>query len=256
MEKLRGFEPAKGWDNAQSDWVRMNDEGTENLGFCPMRATKNAAGYDFRCAKTTVIEPLYKSIPVAISLFAGLITEGTPLVDAAKVAMGAFKPTLVPTGVKSYMKSNEWLGLFNRSSNPLKLGIVLANGVGVIDSDYYSNPDNDGHIMFQFLNFGFKPVVLNEYDKLGQGIFQEFLVADQDMEGKDRVGGHGSTDETPVDNSQPTVSTEVPVNTETPVDNSQPTAEIDTSDTEEVESFNTENTETSEIIEEEERGEN
>ena len=62
------------------------------------------------------------------------------------------KPTLVKTGVKSYFGEDEVLILANRSSNPGKKGLILANSIGVIDSDYYGNPDNDGHIMFAFYN--------------------------------------------------------------------------------------------------------
>ena len=61
-------------------------------------------------------------------------------------------PTLIPTGIKAYMLDDEVLYLYNRSSNPKKKGLILANSVGVIDKDYYGNPDNDGHIMFAFYN--------------------------------------------------------------------------------------------------------
>ena len=50
------------------------------------------------------------------------------------------------------MGEDEVLILANRSSNPGKKGLILANSIGVIDSDYYGNPDNDGHIMFAFYN--------------------------------------------------------------------------------------------------------
>ena len=50
------------------------------------------------------------------------------------------------------MQDDEVLILANRSSNPGKKGLILANSIGVIDKDYYGNPDNDGHIMFAFYN--------------------------------------------------------------------------------------------------------
>lgn len=49
------------------------------------------------------------------------------------------------------MPDDEVVLLYNRSSNPKKKGLIMANSVGVIDKDYYGNPDNDGHIMFAFL---------------------------------------------------------------------------------------------------------
>lgn len=63
------------------------------------------------------------------------------------------EPTLVHTGIKANMEKDEALMLYNRSSNPKKLGLVLANGVGVVDADYYNSDDNDGEIMFAFYNF-------------------------------------------------------------------------------------------------------
>ena len=62
------------------------------------------------------------------------------------------KPTLIKTGIKAYMQDDEVLILANRSSNPGKKGLILANSIGVVDKDYYGNEDNDGHIMFAFFN--------------------------------------------------------------------------------------------------------
>lgn len=103
------------------------------------------------------------------------------------------KPVLVPTGIKAYMGEDEFLQLANRSSNPLKRFLVLANGVGVIDSDYYDNPDNEGHIMFQFTNFGLTDVTIKKGERIGQGIFLPFLKADQDTTNALRTGGFGSS---------------------------------------------------------------
>jgi len=47
------------------------------------------------------------------------------------------KPTLVKTGIKAYMQDNEYLMLVNRSSNPGKKGLILANSIGIVDKDYY-----------------------------------------------------------------------------------------------------------------------
>jgi dUTP pyrophosphatase len=58
------------------------------------------------------------------------------------------KPTLVPTGVKAKLDPGTFLQLSVRSSCPLKYWLILANGVGIIDSDYYGNTSNDGEIFF------------------------------------------------------------------------------------------------------------
>ena len=101
----------------------------------PKRATKNAAGYDFEAAEDIVIPAVWKQI----------IHHFT---KKSEVSEKIVKPVLVPTGIKAYMEHDEYLQLANRSSNPLKRFLTLSNGVGVIDSDYYNNPDNEGHIMF------------------------------------------------------------------------------------------------------------
>jgi dUTP pyrophosphatase len=94
------------------------------------------------------------------------------------------------------MESDEGLFLYNRSGNPLKRGLLLANGVGVVDSDYYGNVDNDGHIMFSFWNFGFTPVFIKKGERIGQGVFKKFLLTEDDAltDKKTRVGGYGSTE--------------------------------------------------------------
>lgn len=132
----------------------------------PQRQTLKAAGYDFECSEDTVI-PSYQI---------------------------GIKPTLVPTGVKAFMRDTEFLALYNRSSNPLKPKLMLTNGVGVIDGDYYSNPDNDGHIMGQFINLTDEDIVVKKGDRIFQGVFQNFYIADGDSANGKRTGGFGSTE--------------------------------------------------------------
>ena len=131
----------------------------------PVRKTKYSAGYDVEAAEDTVIPKF---------------TPGQ-------------KPTLIKTGIKAYMQDNEYLMLANRSSNPGKKGLILANSVGIIDKDYYGNPDNDGHIMFAFYNIKDEDIVVKKGDAIGQAIFMPFLVADGDMATGERTGGFGST---------------------------------------------------------------
>ena len=109
----------------------------------------------------------------------------------------AFKPgiapTLIKTGIKAYMQPDEMLCLYNRSSNPKKKGLILANSVGIVDKDYYGNPDNDGHIMFAFYNIKDVDVEIKKGECIGQGIFEKYLVADADEATGERKGGFGST---------------------------------------------------------------
>ena len=151
MEKLRGFEVAKGFED-------------KNINL-PIRKTKYSAGYDIEAAENVVI-PSFK--------------KGT-------------NPTLVKTGLKAYMQDDEMLLLYNRSSNPKKKGLILANSVGVVDKDYYGNIDNDGHIMFAFYNIKDEDVEIKKGDAIGQAIFQKYLVTDDDNAEGEREGGFGST---------------------------------------------------------------
>ena len=152
MEKIRGFEIAKGFE----------DKGI-NL---PIRKTKYSAGYDIEAAEDCVI-PAFKPGQV---------------------------PTLIKTGLKSYMADDEYLMLCNRSSNPKKKGLILANSVGVIDKDYYGNPDNDGEFMYAFYNVGTEPLEIKKGDVIGQVVFQKFLICDNDQAEGERLSGFGSTD--------------------------------------------------------------
>lgn len=132
----------------------------------PQRSTKNSAGYDFFCLAHQTLPP--------------------------------FKATLVKTGVKAKFPEDEVLLLFNRSSNPTKKNLILLNGVGVVDSDYFSNQDNDGEIGFMFYNMSHDYIFLEKGDKLGQGVFVKFNVTDDDAADGQRSGGFGSTDKTEV----------------------------------------------------------
>lgn len=127
----------------------------------PKRGTKFSAGYDFECAKETIFQP-----------------------NEIK---------LVPTGIKSYMQEDEFLGIYIRSSIPLKKGLIMANSTGIVDSDYYNNSDNDGHIMFQLKNVTNKVIIIEKHERIGQGIFQKFFITDNDDSNGNRISGFGST---------------------------------------------------------------
>ena len=85
------------------------------------------------------------------------------------------KPTLVKTGIKAYMPEDEYLMLCNRSSNPFKKGLVFPHGIGIIDSDYYGNPDNDGHIMVAFYNFSSELTQIKKGDAIRTSYFPQIF---------------------------------------------------------------------------------
>ena len=173
----------------------------------PVRATKNSAGYDFAAAETIHI-PSIITCQDAINLhlvedtnilsnllFQGAYTPQTYTLDAMKDITKATKskPTLVPTGIKCKLDPNTYLELSVRSSTPLKYWLILANGVGIIDADYYSNPDNDGEIFFQLINLSPVDIIIQKGEVIGQGIIKNFLITEDDAAAGERTGGFGST---------------------------------------------------------------
>ena len=156
----------------------INQDGETSIKL-PERSTKNSAGYDFYASENVVIPSIWKG------LFRRLLGKGKVI-----------KPTIVHTHVKAKMNANEYLLLANRSSNPSKYGLIMANSVGIVDSDYYSNPDNDGDIGFPFYNIFPWDIYIIKDQKLGQGIFHTFLKVDSERTPKKtRSGGFGSTDD-------------------------------------------------------------
>ena len=103
------------------------------------------------------------------------------------------KPTLIPTGLKAYCQPDECYLLLNRSSGPKK-GFLMANSVGLVDSDYYGNEGNDGHFYFAYFNCSDHDIEVKKGDSIGQVLFTKYLVVDNDNAAGVRVGGFGSTD--------------------------------------------------------------
>ena len=128
----------------------------------PKRSTKDSAGYDIKSLSNEIIKP------------------------------GESK--IFNTGVKVCMNSDEVFYLYTRSSIGYKYNVTLANSVGVIDSDYYNNPTNEGHFKIKLINHGDKDFVINIGDKIAQGVFMKYLVVDDEKEiNATRIGGIGST---------------------------------------------------------------
>ena len=129
----------------------------------PERKTAASAGYDIEAGEDAILQP--------------------------------GELTMVPTGVKAYMQPDEVLMIHIRSSMAIKHQLVFMNSVGVVDSDYYNNADNEGHIFIAFWNRGKEAVAIQKGERIAQGIFQKYLTVDGDAagQGAERQGGFGST---------------------------------------------------------------
>lgn len=171
----------------------------------PQRKTAHSAGYDFVTAEDIVIPPHLQGFhflahhTMVDSLFFTHRGEKYNLVDYAQMCnrmkTQQCGPTLVSTGVKCKLDPNTYLELSVRSSTPLKSGIILANGVGIIDADYYNNPGNEGEIFFQLINLTPVAIHIPAGTPIGQGIIKPYLITEDDAAEGERVGGFGSTDD-------------------------------------------------------------
>ena len=140
----------------------VNDEFRKHSGEIklPTRATEHSAGYDFYSPVDVTIQPN--------------------------------EAVLIFTDIKAHMYYDNALLLIPRSSMG-KQPIMIANTVGLIDSDYYENSDNDGNIGFRLLNLGNTPYEIKTGDRIGQGIFIKYGTIKNDNTSGTRVGGFGST---------------------------------------------------------------
>ena len=86
----------------------------------------------------------------------------------------------LPTGIKSCFEKDEVLLLVIRSSMGFKYNIRLCNQVGVIDADYYNNPDNEGHIWVKIQNEGNETITFSKGEVIAQGIFFKYLITESD----------------------------------------------------------------------------
>ena len=128
----------------------------------PHRATPQSAGYDFHILEDLTLKP------------------------------GEIKK--VPTAIKANMNSDEVLMIYIRSSLGFKYNMRMCNQTGIIDSDYYNNKDNEGHIFIAIQNEGQETVNLKANDRFAQGIFMKYLITDNEEEiTSTRTGGIGST---------------------------------------------------------------
>ncbi len=128
----------------------------------PSRDTKYAAGYDIYSLEDFTLKP-------------------TEIIK-------------IPTGIKVDMNDDEVLLLVDRSSQGFKYNVRMCNQVGVIDSDYYNNKENEGHMFIKLENHGDKDYVVKKGDKIIQGIFIKYLTVDNEEEIEiERESGIGST---------------------------------------------------------------
>ena len=118
---------------------------------------------------------------------------GFDLVARENTVIKAFEIKLIPLNVVVKTPKGYGLLLISRSSTPLKKGLQLANGVGVIDQDYCGEEDE---LKMQAYNFTDAPVTIERGERIAQAVFVKVAVPDfvevESMNNLSR-GGFGST---------------------------------------------------------------
>ena len=128
----------------------------------PVRHTNCSAGYDFESILSFELQP------------------------------GEIKK--IPTGIKVQMNQDEMLMIVVRSSTGFKYNVRMCNQVGIIESDYYNNSSNEGHMWIALQNEGSEVFKVESGDRIAQGIFVKFLTVDEEEKiDNERNGGLGST---------------------------------------------------------------
>jgi dUTP pyrophosphatase len=134
-----------------------------NQYLLPSHADEDSAGYDFHSLETVTIRPN---------------------------EMHVFK-----TNIKAFMPNDEFLAIYPRSSIGIKKKLALANTVGIIDSSYYNNEDNEGNILIALYNYGSDVQTISYGERIAQGVFTEFKKSEagyNTLKTK-RTGGVGSS---------------------------------------------------------------
>lgn len=160
----------------------------------PIRKTSQSAGYDLVAAEDYIIPSIFNLASEASELWKVEDDEYVTMEQMAQFTKKThYKPTLVSTGMKCKLDPGTFLQLSVRSSSPLKYWLMLANGVGIIDADYYNNPDNEGEIFLQIYNLSPFNIQIKEGEAIGQGIILPYSATEDDVSTGERTGGFGST---------------------------------------------------------------
>ena len=160
--RCRGFEKIS-FEQFKKDLKEFNDLAKLYEGIIlPKRATIGSAGYDF------------------CSIFPFILKPGEII--------------KIPTGIKVYMEKDEYLTIVVRSSTGFKYNVRLCNQTVIVDTDYYNNKNNEGHIWLALQNHGDSDWIVKEGERICQGVFGKFLIVDdEEKDFKERIGGIEST---------------------------------------------------------------
>lgn len=136
---------------------------------------------------------LHPSVPLPAYQTSG--AAGFDLAASVGMTVAPREVALVPTGLVIEVPTGYFLGVFARSSTPLKRGLMVANGVGIVDSDYNGPADE---IKIEVFNFTSTEVIIEPGDRLAQGVLLPYARAvweERPAGAGPSRGGFGSTGE-------------------------------------------------------------
>lgn len=164
VPRTRGFEVISSAGLAKArEFFKKAGINVYQKAILPKRGTKYSAAYDFFFNGDEPVEIL----PNTVFSFA--------------------------TNIKVYMLPDEFFFITIRSSVGMRYGLSISSTAAVIDSDYYENPSNEGNITISIRNNGTAPFILRPKERLAQGIFLQYLEADNCNTDVVRMGGMGSS---------------------------------------------------------------
>jgi dUTP pyrophosphatase len=168
--------------NKSCNELSFRDRGYEKVSNAVIEEW-NQNNPSFAFSQEDVVVPERKTIGSA----------GSDFTSPLSVYINPGKTVMIPTGIKSYMRQNEVLFIDIRSSMGTKNKLKIANCIPLIDSDYYNNPDNEGHILIVIENTGTEIFKIKKGDRIAQGVWINYLLADNDNATMQRISGLGST---------------------------------------------------------------
>ena len=148
-----------------------------------------AKAYPGVCLTERMIKEMYSHVEIPKRGDPG--SAGYDFHSTVHIDFGDGQPHRIVTGIKAKMPQDVVLKIYPRSGLGCKHGVKLRNTVGIIDSSYYNNKDNDGDIIV-VLTAEDSPNI-KPGDRFAQGIFGPYFTTEDDDASGERVGGFGSS---------------------------------------------------------------
>lgn len=173
--------------------VQENFKKNQGGAKLPLRATKGSAGYDFFLQEDVVIPKAKIKLLNKLTNEASMVDVVDYLNNLEENVELEYSQVLHFTDVSVELDEGAFLMLVPRSSAGTKLGVLLANTVGIIDKDYFKNQSTGGNIGICLKNLGNEDIYLKKGEHIAQGIILPYYETVDDTTTAERIGGFGSS---------------------------------------------------------------